>query len=322
MINIFIWSIVFMVSLFVLIKSSDYFTTSAEKIGLIFGVPSFIIGVTIVAVGTSMPELITSLIAVFKGSSEIVIGNVIGSNITNIFLVLGIAAVVDKQIKITRRIIRVDLPFLAVSSFLLAMTVWDRSFHLPDALLLLGGLVLFVLYTIKESIVRKIITEPEKHIEKEKLKMSIIVTLLVSCVFIYLGAKITIESVINLADILHVRKEIIALSAVALGTSLPELVVSITAVRKGKSEMAVGNILGSNIFNTFAVMGIPALFGALVIPQSILTFALPVLLIATLLFYLICQDNKVTRWEGWLLLLFYIFFIGKTLAPIIKVSSG
>jgi cation:H+ antiporter len=120
-----------------------------------------------------------------------------------------------------------------------------------------------------------------------------------------------VESVINLSEILNLGKEIIAVSAVAFGTSVPELAVSLTALRKGKPEIAVGNVLGSNIFNTFVVMGVPAFFGALIIPSSILTFGLPIMLMATLLFFFITQAKVITKWEGYMLLLFYVFFIGK-----------
>ncbi|GAH33655.1 unnamed protein product, partial [marine sediment metagenome] len=123
-----IWIIVFVVSLFVLIKASDYFTHSAEKIGLFFGIPLFIVGATIVAVGTSLPELISSIFAVLRNSSEIVVGNVVGSNVANIFLVLGIAAIVGRRMKLTYELIHVDLPLLIGSAFLLAVTIWDGIF--------------------------------------------------------------------------------------------------------------------------------------------------------------------------------------------------
>ena len=129
--------------------------------------------------------------------------------------------------------------------------------------------------------------------------------------FIYIGARYTVESVIELSKILNIGTEIIAMSAVTLGTSLHELMVTVSAVRRGNAEMAVGNILGSNIFNTFAVMGIPALFGALVIPQNIIAFGLPMMIIATLLFFFMTQEREITKWEGYILLLFYVFFIGK-----------
>lgn len=310
-----IWIIVFVVSLFVLIKASDYFTHSAEKIGLFFGIPPFIVGATIVAVGTSLPELISSIFAVLRNSSEIVVGNVVGSNVANIFLVLGIAAIVGRRMKLTYELIHVDLPLLIGSAFLLAVTIWDGIFSFPEALLCLGGIILYSLYTINtrkkyENIeIRKGTKEEVK--QGGKLDWKTLVILAVSAFFIYLGAKYTVESVIKLSEILNIGKEIIAISAVALGTSLPELTVTIAAAKKGKPEMAVGNVLGSNIFNALAVMGIPALIGTLIIPHSILTFGLPMMLIATLLYFFITHDKEITKWEGWLLVIFYVFFIGK-----------
>ena len=312
---LFIWLIIFIVSLIVLIKASDYFTDSAEKIGVYFGLPAFIIGVTIVAIGTSLPELISSIFAVLKGSSEIVVGNVVGSNITNIFLVLGVAAILGKKIKVTYELVHVDLPLLVGSAFLLAVTIWDGIFTLPEALLCIGGIILYLFYTINAEKKHKdveIKKEMKGEIKKiRKLDLKTLIILAVSAFFIYLGAKYTVESVIQLSEILNIGKEIIAISAVALGTSLPELMVTVSAARKGKPEMAVGNILGSNIFNSLAVMGIPALIGTLIIPHSILTFGLPMMLIATLLYFFITQDKEITRWEGWMLIIFYVFFIGK-----------
>ena len=131
--SLFFWIIVLIISLAALIKASDYFTESAEKIGLFFGMSPFIVGVTIVALGTSLPELITCIIAVLEQSSEIVIGNVVGSNIANIFLVFGITAIVGKKMTITHNIVKVDLPFLAGSAFLLAVTGWDGYFNRIEA---------------------------------------------------------------------------------------------------------------------------------------------------------------------------------------------
>ncbi|HJO02143.1 MAG: calcium/sodium antiporter [Candidatus Woesearchaeota archaeon] len=315
MLDILIWIGIFAVSLFVLIKASNYFTDSAEKIGLFFGMPIFIVGVTIVAIGTSMPELISSIFAVLNKSSEIVVGNVVGSNIANIFLVLGIAAVIGKKLKIAYELIHVDLPILVGSAFLFTAMIWDGIFTLPEALLSISGIVIYFFYiTSSEKEHKDIEIKKEMRGElkgRKKLDAKTVIVLIASAVFIFIGAKYTVESVIRLSSIFGLGKEIIAISAVALGTSLPELAVSITAVRKGKHEIAVGNILGSSIFNTFAVMGVPALFGALIIPPSILSFGLPMMMVATLLFFFITLGKEVTRWEGWMLLLFYIFFIGK-----------
>jgi len=309
----FLWISIFVVSMFVLLKAADYFTDSAEKIGLYFGLSPFIIGVTIVAIGTSLPELISSIVAVLNGSSEIVVGNVIGSNITNIFLVLAVAAIAGKKLKISYELVHVDLPMLLSSAFLLALTIWDGVFTFPEAILCIAGIVLYSLYTISSE-ARQEDKEVEKEIKKiHKMDYKTILVLLGSSFFVFIGAKYTIDSVIELSKIFAIGTEIIAITVVALGTSLPELVVTYSAAKKGNSEMAIGNVLGSNIFNTFGVMGFSALFGNLVIPESILIFGLPVMLIATFLYFFITHDKEITRWEGWILLLFYVFFIGKVI---------
>lgn len=322
--DLFFWAGVFLVSLFVLVKASDYFTDAAEKIGLWLGIPVFFIGVTIVAIGTSLPELISSVMAVLSGTTEFVVGNVLGSNIANIFLILGIAGIIaKKQLKLSRNILHVDLPFLIGTSFLLAIMIWDGQFTLFEGILSLSTLFIYSIYLIKsrehpEKEVRKQLQGIRKEISingKPKIKIrlppKIWFILLISLAFIYVGARYTVESVINLSQLLNIGAEIIAMSAVAIGTSLPELAVTVSAVRRGKPEIAVGNILGSNIFNTLAVMGLPALFGTLIVPSVMLTFGLPVMIIATLMFLFITEDQRITRWEGWLLLMFYVLFIAK-----------
>ena len=315
MLDILIWTIIFIASIYVLIKASDYFTDSEEKIGLFLKIPAFIVGVTIVAVGTSLPELISSIFAVLNNASEIVVGNVIGSNIANIFLVLGVAAILGKKLKVHYGLIHVDLPILFGATMLFTIAIWDGHFSLIEALLSLALLIVYVMYTITtqktDKEIKKELKKRNNFKKPKTLDKKVWLTLILSSIFIFLGAKYTIDSVIQLSKILNIATEIIAISAVALGTSLPELFVSFTAAKKGNPEMAIGNILGSNIFNTLAVMGIPALIGKLIIPASILTFALPVMIIATLTYYFTTQDREVTKWEGWMLLILYILFIGK-----------
>ncbi len=318
MLDLLMWIGIFIVAMLVLIKASDYFTDSAEKIGLWFGMPAFIVGVTIVSIGTSLPELISSIISVLNNSSEIVIGNVLGSNITNIFLVLGIAAIVAGKLEIFYELIHVDLPMLMASAFFVGVMLWDGTFTRGEALLCIAGFILYLLYTLSTAKDDKEIKKETKKMMKKKPKIGFktILVLIISGFFIYLGAKYTVDSVIQISEMLNIGKEIIAASAVALGTSLPELMVSVTAARKGKPEMAVGNVLGSNIFNAFAVMGIPTLFGTLIIPQNMLTFTLPLMLvsmmlISSFLYYFITLDKEITKWEGWILIIFYVFFICK-----------
>lgn len=309
-----LWVALFVASLYVLVRAASYFTDSAEQIGLLLGIPDFIVGVTIVAIGTSLPEIISSLFAVVENSSEIVIGNVIGSNVTNIFLIVGIAAIFGKKLKIGYELIHIDLPLLMGSALFLAITIVDGEFSLLEAVLALAGFLVYMLHAVSERKKRVdvLIKREMKAVGVlKKIGVRTLITLFVSGFFIYLGGRYTIESVVRLSEVLNLGTEVLAASAIAFGTSLPELAVTITAARKGKPEIAVGNVLGSNIFNTLAVMGIPALIGPLVIPRNIVMFALPMLLIATLLFFFMTQDKEITQWEGWFLVLFYVFFIGR-----------
>jgi len=310
--GLLIWIAVFCASLFVLIFASSHFTSSAEKFGHMLGIPPFIIGVTIVALGTSLPELISSIFAVTMDSAEIVIGNVIGSNITNIFLILGCTAIAGKSIKLKYNVGYVDLPLMIGATFLMTLMIWDSTFSLFEAILSLLGMLVYLLYTAHSSVTFPSHSKkaPSHQYSKKNIGR-ILIPLGLSGFFIYLGARYTVESIIRLSESLSIGKEVIAASAVALGTSLPELTVSLTAVHQGDSEMAVGNILGSNIFNIFAVMGIPALFGTLTVPRTILIEALPILIIATLLFAFITQLKRITQWEGWILILFYILFLSR-----------
>lgn len=295
----------FVISLGLLIKASDWFIASAERIGRYFGIPAFIIGVTIIAAGTSLPELASSLVAVFEGSSEFVAGNVIGSNITNIFLVLGISAVIAKRVDINYNLMNIDMPMLIGSSFLLYMLCKDGLFSLGDAIISLLGMLIFLSYTIKSDFKE----EEQEGDVVEKIGWKTWGLLLLSGVLIYFGAEYTIKSVSKLAELAGIGKDIIALSLVAFGTSVPELIVSAVAARKGNPEIAIGNILGSNIFNTFAVMGIPGLIGRLNITPDIISFSLPLMLIATALFMIMTMNRKVSNWEGWILILFYVYFV-------------
>ena len=310
----FIWICVFIVSLFALLKSSDYFTNAAEKIGLTLGLPSFIIGVTIVAVGTSLPELISSIFAVASGNSEIVIGNVLGSNIANIFLVLGVVAVFAKKIETDYEIWKIDLPIFFASTLFIIITCFDGVFNIWEGIIGLCGIVTYLIFAATSSLNEKISGNEEKEKKKELKKEGVLlqlIILLVSGFFIFLSAKYTINSVIELSSIFNIAKDLIAVSAVAIGTSLPELMVGMQAARKGNAGLAFGNVLGSNIFNSFAVLGIASLFGSLAIPTSMITLSIPVMIGSSFLFLFMVQDRQITLWEGIILILAYVLYMGK-----------
>jgi cation:H+ antiporter len=307
--------VIFVVSLAVLIKASDFFTGAAEKIGIKLGIPAFIIGVTIVAVGTSLPELISSIFAVTGGVSEIVIGNVLGSNIANILLILGVVAFVSRKIETDYEILKVDLPIFFASAMFVVFVSFDGIINMWEGIIGLLGAVVYFSFAGMSSRnsgskkVKKIRCE-KKELRRDSLLFQLLIVF-VSGIFIFFGAKYLIDSVIRLSDIFNIGKEIIAISAVALGTSLPELFVGVQAARKGNAGMAFGNVLGSNIFNSFIVLGIPALIGPLIVPQGIIMFSLPVMVGASFLYFFMIQDKQLTIWEGLILLLFYVMYIGK-----------
>lgn len=316
--SIYIWIAVFVLSLIILIKSSDLFVGAAEKIGLSFGLSAFLTGVLIVGVGTSLPELVSSIIATTKGATEIVIGNVIGSNITNIFLVLGIAGLIGKNFTIKHDLMRVDIPFLLSATLLMSLMILDGSFSMIEGILCLIAFSIYIFFTIKNPVPEtksigfgasedKTETNKKKSIKKE------ITLIIISSAGIFIGAKYTVDSVIAISAILGIATDIIALTAIALGTSLPEVLVTISASRRGNPEMAVGNIIGSNIFNGLVVMGISSLIAPLQIPHSIIIFSLPTLIAAVFIYSFMVYDKKINQLEGGTLLIFYFYFIGRIL---------
>jgi len=302
--TILIYSGLFIVSIAVLLKGSDWFVDAAERLGLSLGVSPFIIGVTIVAFGTSLPELATSIAAVLGGDSEIVVGNVVGSNIANILLVLGLTAIVSKEIKLEFSMLNIDLPLLVISSLLLWFMLMDGHFSLFEAVLFLISLVIFLINSFK---VERGVDEDDRP----KTSIKDVGILLGAGVLIFVGAHYTIVAIKKLSLLVGVSKEVIALSMVALGTSLPEVAVSITAARKGKSAIAVGNVLGSNLFNTYGVMSIASFFGTLSFPPDVLSYSLPVMVAVTILFMLISISLRISRWEGAMLVLFYVYYLSQ-----------
>jgi cation:H+ antiporter len=293
----------FVVSLTVLLRASDWFVDSAEEIGLSLGISPFIIGLTIVAFGTSLPELATSIASVLDGHSEIVVSNVVGSNITNIALVLGLVAVVVGRIEQEYNIWHIDMPYLWGSAFIMWFVLQDLHFSIFEAVLFVIGIVIFLSYSIKGN--------ESNGEERPEAGWRSYLFVVIGIVLVSLSAKYTIDSISKLSEIAGIEEEIIALSAVALGTSLPEVIVSLNAARKGKTSIAIGNVLGSNVFNTYVVMSVPRFFGPLEIPADLQSFYIPLMIAMTVLFGIMTNNKKVTRWEGAVLLMFYLFFVGE-----------
>jgi len=325
-----LWILIFILSLAILVKSADWFVESAEKIGLALKISPFIIGVTIVAIGTSFPELASSVAATLKGATEIVAANTVGSNVANILLIVGLSAVAARALIVRRSLIDLDAPLLGAATFLFIFVMWDKEIVFGEGILLIFGFLIYLLYTIfhsrekeeetpeavevlpsrveRREIEAKIEPKPEKP---EKLNFRVFLFLILGMAGLAVGANYTIEAMLKISDILKIATSLVAITALAIGTSLPELVVSIRAASKKKYEIALGNIFGSNVFNILLVAGIPALIRPLVVDELTFGIGLPFLVIATLLFIISGISRRIHIWEGAMYLLLYILFIVK-----------
>ncbi|MBT3690489.1 calcium/sodium antiporter [bacterium] len=321
-----LWIIIFCVSLFILIKAADYFTESAEKIGYMLKISPFIVGVTIISIGTSLPELATSIIAIIQNQTEIVVANAIGSNIANILLIVGLTALISGRLVVKRSLIDIDLPLLATATALIVIILWDKQVLFGEGIICILGYIVYAAYTIKEGREEKTklegivpgedipATREKRHQSRKKRQdhtFKLIFILIFSSIFIYLGAEWTIKSIIEIATSIGIPTSLVVMSAMAIGTSLPELVVSIGAARRGKFEIALGNIFGSNIFNILVVIGIPSLFKTLVIDEITFMVGIPFVIGATVLYIFSGISKKIHNWEGMMYLLIYVLFLAK-----------
>lgn len=283
-----------------LIKGADFFVDGAGAIARKFKIPQLIIGLTIVAMGTSAPETAVSLTAAFKGNADITIGNVVGSNILNVLIVLGVTATIT-SLPVGKSTIRVELPFTVFISALLLVLGLDGLITMADGAVLIVFFVLYIAYLIWSA--KK---HPEEIEEIKELPLwKALVATLGGLALVVLGSNVTVDAAKEIARFFGMSDRFIGLTVVALGTSLPELVTSATAARKGNADMAIGNIVGSNIFNILFVVGL----SALVIPIPFASAFRSDMLVATfavvLLWLCCCRSGKIKRWGGVLMLACY-----------------
>ncbi|MDP4008082.1 MAG: calcium/sodium antiporter [Candidatus Peregrinibacteria bacterium] len=323
--EILLWFGGLFLSLGVLVKSSDAFTEYAERLGKNIGLSPFIIGATIVSVGTSMPEMITSLIASLSGEPELAafaIDNIIGSNIANALLVIGLSAIIVKGLNISKVLIDVDLPFLFIASSLFILLIMDGDFTWKDGIISSALAIIFLLYTLgeEERIAKEIDPEPRMlrifHFHRKESTGLLITLIVLSAGFIFVGGKGTVDAVLRISELLHWDSSLLTLIIVALGTSLPEIVVSVVAALKGNHAIAIGNAFGSNIFNVLLVSSVPSFFTTLTVSDLSLRIGIPFFIVASLACMFTTLDNKVRFWEGWGLLVLYGAFVAAAIGLI------
>ena len=305
--------ILLIIGFILLIKGADFFVDGASSTAQNFKVSKMLIGLTIIAFGTSAPEFAVSIQSLAKGSTDMLLGNVIGSNILNILLILGVAAVIH-PIKIKDNTVKKELPLCMLISILLIVLFLDirlanglvNEITRSDAIVIILFFTIFIYYLIALAKQNKENDEQEKP--KFKLWKSLLLVL-IGLVGIILGSNMVVNNASDIATKLGLSERVIALTIIALGTSLPELVTTIVSSKKGEQDLLLGNIIGSNIFNACVVLGIPvALFGTIT-PTSFNYLDLFMLIGSSLLLFAFAETKRtISRFEGAIMLLIFIVY--------------
>ena len=309
-----------LIGLAILVWSADIFIDGATTLANSLGVPSFLIGVVILGLGTSAPEMVVSVLAALEGSPELALGNAYGSNIMNIALVLGTTALISPII-IHKSIVKRDLPLLLVITILAAWQLRDGQLSQSDGIILLLGLGAVLIFQIVMNLRssrqedKKIASKNNEHSEnKDRQSAGIfrgLASLIIGMSILILSSRTIVWGAVELATFWGLSELIIGLTVVAVGTSLPELVASLSAARKGEHDMALGNIIGSNIFNTLGVVGLAALIAPIradpiILTRDVLAMALLTLLLVVLCVFAYIKKRSFGRTSGAILLLFFI----------------
>ena len=296
------------VGFLLLVKGADFFVEGASSVAKRLRIPAFVIGLTIVAFGTSAPELAVSLAAALKGSNDIAIGNVVGSNIFNLLVVLGASAVIT-PVAVEKSIIKKDYPLSLLAVILLGVLSLDTilfsaaemTIGRVDGIILLIVFAIFLYTTIRAGFKERTASTSEDEEQTENKSMTMTKSLLIMVIGlagIVIGGDVSVEAAKEIARTFGLSEALIGLTIVAVGTSLPELVTSIVAARKGESDIAVGNVVGSNIFNIFFILGTSAAISPMNMSSSYL-YDIVVLIVITIVTYIpIAKTKKVGRGMG------------------------
>jgi len=302
------------IGLVLLIVYSDFFVDAASSLSIKLKVPKMLIALTVAAFGTCAPELAISFNSIIDGNIDMTIANVIGSCIVNILLIIGIAAII-KPIKVKERVIKKELPLLVIITTAFFLLISDSLFNFhaingltrADAIMLLCWFAIFILYILR--IVRK-----NKNDELEEAKYGLktsILLIVVSLFMIILGSDLVVECAEFIALKMGISQKIISMTVIVIGTSLPELIMTITSAKKGEFDMAVGNIIGTNIFNMCIVLGLPvAIYGGISSKAFNLVDTMLVLVSSIMFYFFGKNDKELSRREGiYMVIVFITYYI-------------
>ncbi len=299
--NLLIAFILIVIGFVFLVKGADWFVDNASGIATKIGVSPLVIGLTIVAFGTSIPELAVSVTAALKGANEIAVGNVVGSNIFNLLVVAGLSACIYPLV-INPTIMKRDWPISTLASILLVVFVYDSTISFFEGIVLLIFFAFTMFTQLKDG------KETDEQKVEDRPMISLIIFLCVGIACIIIGGQLAVKGATELARILGLSETLIGLTVVAIGTSLPELVTSIVAAKKGENEIAMGNVIGSNVFNLLFILGISATLHPINVEPTALMDTL-ILSVVSLGYWFICKKVKLDRKIGISMVMVYTLFM-------------
>ena len=304
--SILLQVVLLLVGFVFLIKGSDFFVDGASSVASLLKIPTIIVGLTIVAFGTSAPEAAVSITSSWTGSNAMAVGNVIGSNLFNMLMVIGIAALLSNLL-MEKSVLEKDLPFLVGITILWAVFIvigWNIS--QIEGIILLVILLAYIIYLVRSA--RK--SKDADVVEKPKLSLpKSIIFILVGIAGIVLGGDLVVNSASDIAIALGMSEALVGLTIVAIGTSLPELVTSITALRKGENQLVIGNVIGSNIFNILFVLGASSAISAIPLDSSLLIDVLFMVAVTILCYIFGKTQDKYDKKEGIILIALFVVYM-------------
>lgn len=312
--------VILIIGFFFLIKGADLFVDGAASIARKFNIPSMVIGLTIVAMGTSAPEAAVSITSSLAGQNDMSVANVVGSNFFNILMVLGVSAIIAK-LPVQKNTIKKDTPFLLIVSVLLLIFAFDKNISRIEGIIFLVIFVYFLYTTVKSaknteestSLSDNEIAVSDNDIPTDTPMFKTIILSLIGIAGIIFGGDMVVDSATSIATMFGMSANLVGLTIVAVGTSLPEFVTSIVAIKKGETEIAIGNVIGSNVFNILLVLGL----ATAIFPIAISTFALIDIIfmvaITILLYLFMKKDNCLVKKHGFIFIILYIAYMTYTI---------
>ena len=300
--NIFVQLLLLALGFVLLVKGADWFVEGAAGIADKLRIPQLVIGLTIVAMGTSAPEAAVSITAALGGNADISVGNVVGSNILNILIILGLCALIT-SVAVAKTTIRYEIPIMLGATALLVLFGLDGSIVWWEALVFLACFALYILYMF--VMVKKGLMQAEETESAERPVWLLIVMGIGGLALIILGSDFTVDSATYIAEKCGISQKFIGLTVVALGTSLPELFTSVMAARKGKADIAIGNIVGSNIFNILMILGLTGLIIPVPFEQSFLIDCAVAAAAGVILWFCVFRKKKLKLVDGIIMLMAY-----------------